>query len=201
MLFLMDPTTCFLAPSATKVDEVNNGCSLEYTVGLGDVVEIASPVVDGSVVYPDHLGCNISIGLHEAARSVSKRKEGLPRERLLPIYRNAVPFPCVRSFNLPFDGRMFLPVDAIASCASIFSPSNWRAVSEGRERAAARAPSTASRSPTTGLIASFAANGGMTSPPSSTWPLRERLCSLSPPTFPGATRDSNFRYSIYVFKV
>ena len=71
----MDPTqrTCFLASTATRVDEVNNGCSLEYTVGFGDVVEIASPVAadDGSLAYPNHLECNMSIGLHEsAARSV-----------------------------------------------------------------------------------------------------------------------------------
>ena len=68
----MDPTTCFLASlsAATEVDKVNNGCSLEYTVGFGDVVEIASPVADGSVVYPDHLQCNISVGLRGSERSV-----------------------------------------------------------------------------------------------------------------------------------
>ena len=66
----MDPTTCFLASAATEMEEVNNGCSLEYTVGFGDVVEIASPVVDGGVVYPDHLECNISVGLQGSERSV-----------------------------------------------------------------------------------------------------------------------------------
>ena len=67
----------FLASSsaAAGAREANNGCSTEYTVGAGDVVEIASPVVaaddDGSAaVYPNHLDCNISIGLDEAERSV-----------------------------------------------------------------------------------------------------------------------------------
>ena len=65
----------FLAFSAAaEAREANNGCSTEYTVGAGDVVEIASPVAvadDGSAaVYPNHLDCNISIGLDEAERSV-----------------------------------------------------------------------------------------------------------------------------------
>ena len=96
MLFLMDPTDdptdlrphsrVFLASSAAaEAREANNGCSTEYTVGAGDVVEIASPVVaadDGSAaVYPNHLDCNISIGLDEAERSVFPAWKG-------SIYRN-----------------------------------------------------------------------------------------------------------------
>ena len=106
MLSVMDPTTCFLAPAATEVGELNNGCSLEYTVGFGDVVEIASPVVDGSVFYPDHLGCNMSIGLHESARSVS----AVVGKVCLAIYKNACHFrpsvrPSVRPPSvLPLDG-------------------------------------------------------------------------------------------------
>ena len=76
----------FLASSAAaEAREANNGCSTEYTVGAGDVVEIASPVAvadDGSAaVYPNHLDCNISIGLDEAERSVFFAWRG-------SIYRN-----------------------------------------------------------------------------------------------------------------
>ena len=64
----------FPASAAVEAREANNGCSTEYTVGAGDAVEIASPVAvaadDGSAaVYPDHLDCNISIGLDESERS------------------------------------------------------------------------------------------------------------------------------------
>ena len=72
----------FLAFSAAaEAREANNGCSTEYTVDAGDVVEIASPVVaaddKSAAVYPNHLDCNISIGLDEAERSVFFRLERL----------------------------------------------------------------------------------------------------------------------------
>ena len=53
------------------MDKRNIDCSLVYNVGVEDVVEIASPVTQGSVVYPDHLECNIFVRLRESARLVS----------------------------------------------------------------------------------------------------------------------------------
>ena len=53
------------------MEKRNIDCSLEYNVGIEDVVEIASPVTKGSVVYPDHLECRIFVRLRESARLVN----------------------------------------------------------------------------------------------------------------------------------
>ena len=60
--------------TVTEVDKRNIDCSLEYNVGVEEIVEIASPVTQGSVVYPDHLECNIFVRLQESARYLIVRE-------------------------------------------------------------------------------------------------------------------------------